>query len=119
MEFAHSAGPLDLDFEAGYYFPWHGHGNEERILGFVAGHAFSPRLELDAELYNDHGMGGVPPDFTTLDLGGRYQLHRGFILLFMAGRSIAGPAATQVDFIGYLGIQILLSNYGRTLTTEP
>jgi hypothetical protein len=119
MEFARSVGPMDLDFEAGYYFPWHGHGNEERILGFVAGHTFSPRLELDAELYNDHGMGGMPPDFTTLDLGGRYKLHRGFILLFMAGRSIAGPAATGVDFVGYLGIQILLSNYGRTLATEP
>jgi hypothetical protein len=119
MEFARAVGTLDLDFEAGYYFPWHGHGNEERILGLVAGHTFSPRLELDAELYNDHGMGGVPPDFTTLDLGGRYKLHRGFILLFMAGRSIAGPAATQVDFIGYIGIQILLSNYGRTLSTEP
>ena len=119
MEFARSVGPVDLDFEAGYYFPWHGQGNEERILGFVAGHAFSPRLELDAELYNDHGMGGVPPNFTTLDLGGRYKLHRGFILLFMAGRSIAGPAATQVDFMSYVGIQILLSNYGRTLTSEP
>jgi hypothetical protein len=119
MEFAHAVGPVDLDFEAGYYFPWHGHGNEERILGFVAGHTFNPRLELDAELYDDHGMGGVPPDFTTLDLGGRYKLHRGFILLFMAGRSIAGPAATRVDFMGYIGIQILLSHYGRTLTTEP
>ena len=119
VEFARAVGPVDLDFEAGYYVPWHGHGNEERILGFVAGHAFSPRLELDAELYNDHGMGGVPPDFTTLDVGGRYKLHRGFILLFMAGRSIAGPAATQVDFMGYIGIQILLSNYGRTLTSDP
>ena len=119
MEFARAAGPVDLDFEAGYYFPWHGHGNEERILGFVAGHTFSPRLELDAELYNDHGMGGVPPDFTSLDLGGRYKLQRGFVLLFMAGRSIAGPAATRVDFMGYIGIQILLSNYGRTLSPEP
>jgi hypothetical protein len=119
VEFARAVGRVDLDFEAGYYFPWHGRGNEERILGFVAGHAFTPRLELDAELYNDHGMGGAPPDFITLDLGGRYKLHRGFILLFMAGRSVAGPAATQVDFLGYIGIQILLSNYGRTLTTEP
>jgi hypothetical protein len=119
MEFARSVGPLDLDFEAGYYFPWHGHGNDERILGFVAGHRFTPRLELDAELYNDHGMGGLPPDFTTLDVGGRYKLQRGFILLFMAGRSVAGPAATQIDFMGYIGIQILLSDYGRTLTSEP
>jgi hypothetical protein len=119
IEFARSVGPMDLDFEAGYYFPWHGQGNEERILGLVAGHTFSARLELDTELYNDHGMGGTGPDFTTLDLGGRYKLRRGFILLFMAGRSIAGPAATQVDFMGYIGVQILLSNYGRTLTAAP
>jgi hypothetical protein len=114
FEVAKSVGPLDLDFEAGYYFAHR--GPEERILGFVAGHKFSARLELDAEIYNDHAMGALP-DFTTLDLGGRYRLGRGFILLFMAGRSIAGSSG-QVDFMSYLGIQILLSDYGLHLEKE-
>jgi hypothetical protein len=116
VEVARSVGPLDLDFEAGYYFAQHRHGYEERILGFVAGHRVTPRLELDTELYNDHAMGALP-NFTTLDVGGRYRLGRGLILLFMAGRSIAGSSG-QVDFMSYLGIQVLLSHYGRALGAQ-
>jgi hypothetical protein len=114
LEVSKSFGPLDLDFEAGYYLAHR--GPEERILGFVAGHRFTPRLELDVELYNDHAMGALP-NFTTLDVGGRYRLGRGFILLFMAGRSIAGPSG-EIDFMSYLGVQILLSDYGLHLEKE-
>ena len=56
---------------------------------------------------------------TTLDVGGRYHLHRGLNLLFMAGRSLSSNSAGQVEFMGYLGIQILLSNYGRTFSEAP
>lgn len=111
FQVARSFGPLDLDFEAGYYFAHH--GTEERILGFVAGHKFTPRLELDVELYNDHATGALP-NFTTGALGGRYRLGRGFILLFSAGRSIA-TSTGQIDFMSYLGVQILLSDYGLHL----
>ena len=114
FEVSRSVGPLDLDFEAGYYFVHR--GPEERILGLVAGHRFTPRFELDAELYNDHAMGALP-NFTVLDVGGRYRLGRGFILLFMAGRSIANSSG-EVDFLGYLGVQILLSDYGLHLEKE-
>ena len=116
LEVSHRLGPVDVNVEAGYYFPVHDHGLEERILGFVAGHKFTPRLELDAELYNDHAMGGLP-NYTTLDVGGRYRLGRGFILLFMAGRSIANSSG-EVDFMSYLGVQILLSHYGLELEDE-
>jgi hypothetical protein len=116
LEVTKRVGPLDLDFEAGYYFPWH--GPEERILGFVAGRSVTPRWELDGEIYNDRAMGALPHN-TTFDFGGRYKLHQGFILLFMAGRSFSGNSSGQPEFMGYFGIQILLSKYGRTLTTEP
>jgi hypothetical protein len=115
LEVARKVGPLSLNFEAGYYPSWH--GSEERILGFVAGHTFTPRLELDTELYNDHQM-GASPDVVTLDVGGRYKLQRSFILLFMAGRSINGNGPGQVQFMGYFGVQILLSDYGRALGGE-
>ena len=114
IEVSKSVGPLDLDFEAGYYLAHR--GPEERIVGFVAGHRFTPRLELDVELYNDHAMGDLP-DFTTLDVGGRYRLGRGFLLLFMAGRSIANSSG-QIDFQSYLGIQLLLSDYGLHLEKD-
>jgi hypothetical protein len=116
LQVSKKVGPLDTDFEVGYYLP--SHGLRERILGFVAGRPLTPRFELYGELYDDRAVGG-PPRETTLDLGGRYKLHPGIIALFMAGRSVSGTSNGQAEFMGYFGVQILLSNYGRTLTTEP
>lgn len=115
FEVSKSVKKIDLDFEAGYYFPWH--GPQERIIGFVAGHQMTPRFELDAEIYNDRAMGALPHD-TTFDFGGRYKLHQGFILLFMAGRSFSGNSSGQPEYLGYFGVQILLSKFGRTLTAD-
>jgi hypothetical protein len=115
LEVARKVGSLSVDLEAGTFIPVH--GDHEHILGLVVGQQLSPRLELDGELYNDHVVGG--PEVTTLDVGGRYLLHRGFNLLFMAGRSVRSNAAGQVEFMGYLGIQVLLSDYGRRLSDEP
>jgi hypothetical protein len=56
---------------------------------------------------------------TTLDFGGRYKLRPGIIALFMAGRSINGDSDGQPLFMGYIGIQILLSDYGRRFTVDP
>jgi len=109
-------GDFDLDMEAGYYFPIH--GARERIFGVVVGRSYSERLELDAEVYDDRGIDAAP-DQTTLDVGGRYKLGRGFIALFMAGRSINGTGAGQPEFFGYFGVQILLSDYGGSLAAEP
>ncbi len=114
LEVTKRLGPLDVDFEAGYY-PTE-HGVHERILGLVAGRSLSERLDLAVELYKDHAT-GAPPNETTLDLGGRFKLTRGFIALFMAGRGVGGTG-TGPEFIGYFGIQILLSDYGRALERE-
>jgi hypothetical protein len=72
---------------------------------------------MDLELYDDRAS-GAPPHSTTLDIGGRYKLGRSFIALFMAGRSINGTGNDQPEFMGYFGIQILLSNYGLSLATD-
>jgi hypothetical protein len=116
LEAAKKVGPLNFDIEAGYYFA--GHGPKERILGIVAGQSVTERIELDAEIYDDHAYGATPHS-TTLDLGGRYKLGRGVSALFMAGRSLNGFSDGQPEFIGYFGVQILLSNYGRTINSEP
>ena len=118
LEVARTLGSLELNAEAGYYIP--GHGPKERILGFVAGRPITGRLELDAEIYDDRtyaGSFGTASHATTLDLGARYQLRPGVIALFLAGRSLNGIGDGQPEFLGYLGVQILLSNYGRTLNT--
>jgi hypothetical protein len=116
LEAARKIGPVDFDVEAGYYFP--GRGPREEILGMVVGRSFTDRLELDAEVYDDRLIGAAPQN-VLLDLGGRYKIARGFIALFMAGRSLSGGGEGHLDFNGYLGIQILLSDYGRALAAEP
>jgi hypothetical protein len=112
VEAAHKVGPLDVDAEAGFYVPVH--GLDERILGLVIGHTFHSSLELDVELYDDRAVDGLPRQ-TTLDVGGRFPLHAGVIALFMAGRSICGTNTSQPQFMGYFGVQILLSHYGAQL----
>ncbi len=116
VEMSRKVGPLDLDLEVGYFLP--GNGPKERIMGFVAGRTLNERLELDAEIYDDHAF-GAPLHTTTLDVGGRYNLSPSFIALFMAGRSLTGISDGRPEFIGYVGLQILLGNYGRSLKTAP
>jgi hypothetical protein len=120
FELTKKLGSFDVDFEAGYYVA--GHGPKERIFGFVAGRSATKRLELDIEIYDDRTYDArandVGPHSTTLDVGGRYKLSPGLIALFMAGRSVNGFSAGQPEFIGYIGIQILLSNYGRNFSSE-
>ncbi len=116
LEVARKVGGMSLNLEIGTYVPIH--GDHEHIIGLVVGHQIGSRLELDGELYDDH-VHGPAPDVTTLDVGGRYKLHRGFNLLFMAGRSLKGDSSGQIEFMGYLGIQILLSDYGRRLSDDP
>jgi hypothetical protein len=115
LEVARKLGPLTFDLEAGSYIPWH--GEHEHVVGLVIGRPLSERLELDAELYDDHVRSSAP-DVTTLDVGGRYKLHRGFNLLVMAGRSLRRNSPGQVEFMGYFGIQVLLSDHGRHLGGE-
>ncbi len=116
VEVAHKVGPLDVNFEAGYFLPRN--GPDERFFGLIAGRQMTPRLELDGEIFNDRAS-GAPPNDTTLDFGLRYRLHPAFILLFMAGRSVHGDSDGHAQFLGYLGLQVLLSDYGRTLMREP
>jgi hypothetical protein len=116
VEITRKIGPLDVDAEVGYYAL--GHGPRERIIGLVAGRSVTERLEIDAELYDDRPDGAAPHS-TTLGLGGRYHLRPGIIALFMAGRSVDGLSNGQPDYMGYFGVQILLSDYGRRFTAEP
>jgi len=116
LEITKAIGPVHVDFEVGYYVA--GHGPRERTLGLVLGRSLTDRLELDAEVYDDRAYDAGPRS-TTLDLGGRYELRPGVIALFMAGRGIDGSGNGQPQFIGYLGLQLLLSNDGRRFTRQP
>lgn len=116
VEVEKKMGVLDVDLEAGYYLA--GHGPRERIFGIVVGRPVTARLELDAEIYDDRASGSSPRS-TTLDLGGRYKLRPALIALLMAGRSVDGISNGQPEFLGYIGVQFLLSNYGSRFNSEP
>jgi len=116
VQAAHKVGPVNVDVDVGWYLP--AHGAHERFTGWVVGRDITSRLELDAEIYDDRARDALPRQ-TTLDVGGRYRLGRGFIALFMAGRSVSGTGAGQPQFLGYFGIQILLKDYGLALEDEP
>lgn len=116
VEVAKRIGPLEVNFEAGYFLPRN--GPHERFFGLILGRELTPAFELDGEFYDDRASDASPND-TTLDVGFRYKLHPAFVLMFMAGRSVHGDSEGHAQFMGYLGLQVLLSDYGRTLMHEP
>ena len=105
FEFSRKFGPIHVDYEIGYQFVHK--GPDGWITGLVLGHDFTPKLEMDMELYSQgtfHPSGNQP----TIGLGARYKIHRPVILLLMAGRSLEPTRSNQSYFIGYFGIQLLL-----------
>jgi hypothetical protein len=115
IEFAHNLGSFTMNFEAGAYVPVH--GPSERILGLVIGHSVGSKLDLDFEIYDDR-IHDEPSPQTTLDVGGRYELRPGVIALLMAGRGLGRLGEARPEFIGFVGVQILLSDYGTRLRTQ-
>jgi hypothetical protein len=105
FEFTHKIGPIDVDYEIGYEQVHKGPNGW--ITGLVVGHDFTRKFEGDMEFYNSgtfHPWQNQP----TLDIGGRYKIHRPVILLFMAGRALEPARSNQAYFLGYFGIQLLL-----------
>ena len=105
FEFSKKIGPVDVDYEIGYQFVHK--GPNALITGLVVGHDFTPKLELDMELYYQ-GTFHPSENQPTIDFGARYKIHRPAILLFMAGRSLEPTRSNQSYFIGYFGVQFLL-----------
>jgi hypothetical protein len=105
FEFSKKFGPIDVDYELGYEFVHK--GPNAWITGLVIGHEFTPKLELDMEIYSQGTF--HPSEYQpTIDFGGRYKIHRPVIFLFMAGRSLEPSRSNQSYFQGYFGIQVLL-----------
>jgi hypothetical protein len=115
MEANARIGWLRIDGEGGYWF-----GNRDApdqwIRGMIAGHEFTERTELYAEIYDEQDanrINGVPKQReTTLGLGGRHGFNKDSTLnlLFMGGRSFQTVTRVngQPSWIAYLGLQVLL-----------
>lgn len=105
FELSKKFGPVDVDYEIGYEFVRK--GPDGWLTGLVVGHQFTPKLEMDVELYAPgtiHRFDSQP----TIGLGGRYRIHSPVVLLFMAGRSLEHSGPNQSYFVGYFGLQFLL-----------
>jgi hypothetical protein len=105
VEFSKKLGPVHVNWEVGYSAVHL--GPDGWIAGLVVGHDISKKLELDAEFY---GLGTFDHSNNqqTLDAGVRYKLRPPFVLLLMAGRSVAPARNSQPFFVGYFGIRFLL-----------
>jgi len=112
VEFSKKFGPIDVDYEIGYQIVRK--GPDGWLTGLVLGHEFTPKFEMDMELYSQ-GTFHPSENQPTFDLGARYKIHSPVILLFMAGRSLEPTRNYQSYFIGYFGIQLLLppKSYSR------
>jgi hypothetical protein len=105
LEFSKKFGPVDVDYELGYQAVHK--GPDGWITGLVLGHEFTPKFELDMELYAQGTF--HPSEYQPiLDFGARYKIHSPVILLLMAGRSFEPARSNQPYFVGYFGIQFLL-----------
>jgi hypothetical protein len=104
-EFSRKFGPVAVDYEIGYQFVHK--GPDGWLTGLVLGHDFTPKLEMDMELYSQ-GTFHPSESQPTIGLGARYKIHRPVILLFMAGRSLEATRPNQSYFVGYFGLQFLL-----------
>jgi hypothetical protein len=105
VEFAKKFGPIDVDYEAGYQFVRK--GPDGWIMGLVVGHEFTPKFEMDVELYNA-GVFHTSENQPTIGIGARYKIHSPVILLLMAGRGLEPSSGNQPYFVGYFGVQFLL-----------
>jgi hypothetical protein len=105
VEFSKKLGPIDVNWEVGYNAVHR--GPDGWLAGLAVGHDMSKKLELDAEFY---GLGTYnnSNNQQTVDAGARYKLRPPFILLLMAGRSVAPARNGQPYFVGYFGMQFLL-----------
>jgi hypothetical protein len=113
VEISKVFGPVEVNFEAGYWLT--NHESHERILGLAFGHQFTRKFEGLSEIYNDLILGGGQRS-VSLDIGGRYEFHRNVLFIFMAGRSLgalSAPARDQPAFIGYVGLQVQVKPTGR------
>jgi len=111
IEVAKIFGPVEVNFEGGYWFAKHTYGNQsprERILGLAFGHQFNRRFEGLCEFYDDVQFDGGRS--STFDVGARYEFRKGLLLLLMAGKGLGRAGEERVSFIGYLGLQVQITH---------
>ena len=73
----------------------------------AAGYQAMKDLELLAELHSVP-LRTLQQNESVFQLGGRKKFSDHYILLFAAGRSIPGSTGNEPEFLGYIGLQIIV-----------
>ena len=108
LELQKTVGLLEIGFEAGPNF--HFNAPNEWDCGLVIGHTFG-KLEVIGEIHGaalDH----FRQDDLILNVGTRYQITEGYMLLLSAGRSIHDDNTARVTFSSYVGVQFNFESGG-------
>ena len=105
VEFSRKFGPVDLNLELGYNFVHQ--GSDGWLVGLVAGHRLTKKLEVDAEFYNQSTVNPYASQ-PTIDVGLRYRIHSPIVILLMSGRGLEPASNSQPYYVGYFGVQFLL-----------
>jgi hypothetical protein len=108
FEVAKNVRGLELNAEVGTWFS--GDGVDGHVLGFAVGRQMAKSLELLAEIYKLTDRAPGTELATDYGLGGRYELHRGVLFIFEAGRGFSGPPGEQPKFLGYFGLQFQIDH---------
>jgi hypothetical protein len=119
IEITKTFGPLEANLEVGYWL--NRQSPDGRILGLAFGHQFTRRFEGLAEVYDEVLLGGGARS-TTFDFGGRYEFHKGLLLIFMAGRSFSdfsGRNSGQPSFIAYVGLKLKITKAPTNTRPNP
>src|SRR5262249_55419547 len=119
IEVTKTFGLLEANLEVGYWF--NKKAPNGRILGLAFGHQVTKRFEALGEVYDTVILGGQERA-TTFDFGGRFEFHRGLLLIFMAGRSFgdfSGRNSGQPAFIAYVGLQVQITRGPRKKRPNP
>lgn len=103
-------GPFSLNPELGYVVF---EDEDEWIYGLALGYSLFERLELLAEVH-----GEAKRDFGDEELlvqvGYRWMVHPNLVLLGAVGRGIRRHEESQLELVGYIGVQLLFSRGSQT-----
>ncbi len=104
IEFLHSLGSGDINFELGRWFRPAGQG-DSWVMGAVLTREVRKGFELILELHDEFAVHQILNHQLILNLGTRWDLSDRFTLLAAVGRDLHNTLSEKDTFQSYLGVQ--------------
>lgn len=101
FQFQQDVGPATIVAQAGVEFRA---GDERWFYGVSAGHHFTDKVEVAAELFGD-APSGLHRSMLAANLGVSVELSEKTSVMFSVGRELHNHAEEKATFLGYVGVQ--------------